>query len=172
MKMFIVLLKKARITMPAKNSDKAKYRRIKMLPANRILLGNQFLRNLDLETLNKQNSSIVTEIRYNHPNYLPLLIQSLLNEGNTNLCVSKTINCLNKIKNNYPASKLIPILKSVEKYIEKCWPDLKKKYKEKYNNLYSELTISTNSVNTEKNIDCSRLVKLLNYKTNNYKKRK
>ncbi len=41
MEMFIAILKKARITVPAKNSDKAKYRKIKMLPGNRILLGDQ-----------------------------------------------------------------------------------------------------------------------------------
>jgi len=170
MQMFLAILKKARITQPIINSAGAKYRKIKMLPFDRILLSDQFLRSLDLETLNKQNSLIVTEIRYIHPNYLPLLIQSYLNESNTNLCVSQTINYLNHIKHNYPPSRLIPILKSTEKLIEKCRSDFTKEYKKKYDNLYAELIISTNNVNTEKRTNFSRMIKLLNYKTNNYTK--
>jgi len=161
MQMFLAILKKARITQPIINSAGAKYRKIKMLPVDRILLSDQYLRSLDLDTLNKQNSLIVTEIRYNHPNYLPLLVQSLLNESNTNLCVSQTINFLNQIKHNYPPSRLIPILKSSEKLIEKCRSDLTKKYKRKYDVLYAELTISTNIANVEKGINYSRIIKLI-----------
>ena len=171
MQMFLALLKKARITQPTINTARAKYRKIKVLPINRILLSDQFLRSLNLETLNKQNSSIVTEIRYIHPNYLPLLIQSYLNENNTNLCVSQTINYLSQIKHNYPPSRLIPILKNTEKLIKKCRSDFAKKYKKEYDDLYAKLTTSTSDTSVEKNINYSRMVKLLNYKTNNCKKR-